>query len=111
MAQQTLQVISLHAPTPTSSSMSVTLLPSTPTPSTAHLFSASTSLALSLHNGDHEIYLDRLTQRDLEFQDNGSVIARINETPRFATPHGQTSVKVYMWKGEKLLGEWDAGSY
>ncbi|KAF4629792.1 hypothetical protein G7Y89_g8352 [Cudoniella acicularis] len=116
MATQTqdLQITNFSPPAPpTSSNLTLTLLPTANSAAAQEqkLFTPATSLALSLHNGSNEIYLDRLTYRDLEFRDDGTVVVRIEEAPSFAQTEGETSVKVYVWKGEKLLGEWEAGSY
>lgn len=35
----------------------------------------------------------------------------VKDVPGFAHNNGRTGVRVYAWKGEKLLGGWDVGDY
>jgi hypothetical protein len=97
--------LSLTPPTAHTPTLSAVLLPS------AHL-SPSTTLSFSFHHGTQEVHSERLTQREMQVNNDGSVIATVGSVPKFKGGVGViTRVKVYEWKGEKLVGEWDVGSY
>jgi hypothetical protein len=65
-----------------------------------------------------DVFLDRVTERDVEVTD-GSVegisrcTLRVPHLPRFrggsVSTTGQYEVKLHAWKGEKLLGSWKVG--
>ncbi len=75
--------------------------------------------------------MERITYRELDIKDNGDVVVRVSGVPTFAKDEGSTSVGMFVvsrfsfpyrcvtydtelyvqWKGEKLLGSWDVGSY
>jgi hypothetical protein len=82
--------ISLTPPTPHTPTLSAILLPSTP-------LSASTTLSFSFHNGTQEVHSERLTQREMQFNNDGSVVATVGSVPRFkGVVQGEaTDVKVY----------------
>lgn len=74
--------------------------------------SKSTTLSFSFHNGTNEAHSERVTQREMQFRNDGSVVVTVGNVPRFrGVVGGITAVKVYEWKGEKLVGGWDVGSY
>lgn len=113
MASPSLQ-LSLTPPTPTSRTLLATLLLPTPT-STNPILKPSTSLSFEFRSGGQAVFLDRITQRELAFRDDGSVLATVPNVPVFKrVERGSeqvTKVRMYAWKGEKSLGEWDAGSF
>jgi len=96
-----LSILSFSAPSP---ALTTTLQPCTSLPK-------STTISFSFHNGEHEVFGDRITNRELLFRDDGAVVATVNKVPAFTTPVGETGVRMYAWKGERLIGEWEVGSY
>lgn len=48
-------------------------------------------------------------------RDDGSVIATVSNVPVFKRDENRekrvTEVRMYAWKGEKLLGEWDVETF
>jgi len=71
----------------------------------------SPSLSFSFANGINEVFVDRITHRELQVRDDGSVVATVPDVPGFKDPAVVTEVKMYVWKGQKLLGKWDVGRY
>lgn len=106
MAVPALQLLSLTPPTAGNRTLHTALLPSSPN---NNILNPSISISFSFHNNTQEVFLGRITHRDLAFQDDGSVVASVPNVPVFKRD-GQgnervTEIKVYAWKGEKLLGE------
>jgi hypothetical protein len=118
MASPALQILSLTPPTPHSRTLLATFLPtpaSNPTADSSNMLNPSTSLSFEFRNGGQEVFLDRITHRELAVQDDGSIVATVPNVPVFKRDEEgnerATEVRMYAWKGEKLLGEWDVGSF
>ena len=113
MTSPFLQVLSLTPPTPTNQNLLTTLLPNS-THSNL-ILNPSTSLSFEFRNGGHEVFSDRITHRELDVRDDGSVIATVSNVPVFKRDENRekrvTEVRMYAWKGEKLLGEWDVETF
>lgn len=71
-------------------------------------------LSLAAGNG-HEVFLERLTMRDLEKIDDDeryAITVPGESFPRFKSSAGSnavTEVALHAWKGERLLGKWTFG--
>jgi hypothetical protein len=78
---------------------------------TPNLLTKSLSIQLEFRGGGHEAFVERTTFRELvPDAGEGTYVATVPEYPHF---RGDDEVEVVMhvWKGERLIGSWDAGKY
>ncbi len=136
MPSYNLEPVSFKAPTDAAPFLTASFrLPSTDNGTTAPRSSIhpATGLQLSFVNNDHEVFLERLTARDVETTTSTSsgtssgggggggpaagarlcslrVPAREIPRLRFRAPAAETDVRLHAWKGEKWLGSWSVGT-
>ncbi|KAJ4386812.1 hypothetical protein N0V93_009710 [Gnomoniopsis smithogilvyi] len=71
-------------------------------------------LSFARPSDDQEIFLERITARDVQYADTGlcTVLLEKDSVPRYNVKElteEEVLVKLHAWKGERHLGAWEVG--
>ncbi len=112
MASYTIEPVSLTGPTASRPVLAITFR--VPSPRERDALHPATGLQVSFTDGVVDMFVERLTARDVEVVDADDGLCRVvigqQDLPRARTEAGADfDVRLHAWKGEKWLGSWDAG--
>ena len=116
MASYDLEPVSLRGPTKTQPQLILTFRRPGPSPDQKRIANPiypATGLQISLSSPTGlEIFLDRMSVRDIQLRDNDHGLFSLSTSPvPTFNQEMEVAVKLHSWRGEKLLGSWDVGSY
>lgn len=86
------------------------------TPKKIQYPASNLQLSFQRPSNDQEIFLERITARDVQHSDAGlcTVLLEKDNVPRYAAKEAKeleedVLVKLHAWRGEKHLGAWEVG--
>ncbi len=115
MATYNIEPVSFVGPTARERSLKISFRAPNTVEGNSNPIHPATALQLSFRNDDNEVFIDRLTPRDISVDDDLCWLHIDNDTvPQFkhrpaAPAQEDFDVVLHAWRGEKLLGSWVVG--